>query len=163
MEIPTGFFDKYYEACNLFLDNDNIGKNCTLYYTPKKTVCNNCTTSWFGGVSTNVYKHGGPAPFSGKCPLCGGNGYSEVEETDTVRLRVYWQKKNWVKIENLQYPNADAMIIGYSSDLIKVRQAQEIKLYSDQTYMDGRFKLSCEPALHGFGKNAYFIAYIQRV
>lgn len=165
LNIPNSLFDLYREACDFLIDNTNIGKSCTIYYPPKKVSCSNCTTSVFGGSTQNFYRHGGPAPFSsGKCPVCGGTSVKEEEVTDTINLRIYWSRRNWIKIGNvLQYPNADAQIIGYASDLPKLLKANNIKLINEQNYLDTRFKLSCEPFLHGFTKNRYFIGYIERV
>jgi hypothetical protein len=161
--LPADFWIPYFEACDFFLDDRMIGKLCTLLYPPVKTECVNCTTTSFGGISTNVYKHGGPAPFYGTCPVCGGNGFSEVESTDTIPLRIYWQKKNWIKFNNIVAPDAEVQVIGYTSDLTKLLRANEIMLISDQTFIEQRYQLEGEPFLHGFGKGRYFIAFLTRV
>ena len=161
--IPTSFWDKFFEAADFFLDNRMIGKLCTLYYPPSKTECTNCTTAFFGGVSKNVYKTGGPAPFQGTCPLCGGNGFKETESTDTLPLRIYWQKKNWIKFNNIVVPDAEVQVIGYTSDLVKLRRANELELINDQTQIVQRYQLEGEPFLHGFGKSRYFVAFLKRV
>jgi hypothetical protein len=163
ISIPDAFWDKYYEACDFFLDNDHIGKSCTLVYPPKKTECSNCTFNNLGGTSTNVYRHGGPAPFNfGRCPMCGGNGYKETEVTAQINLRVYWRNRDWIKVANINVPDAEVQIIGYLADLQKVRQAIEIRLVDERTQGDWRMNLAGEPFPHGFGKNKYFIAHLKR-
>lgn len=164
ISISNDFWNKYYEACDFFLDDSHIGESCTLVYPSRKIACNNCVTSNIGGTSTNAYRHGGPAPFNfGSCPLCGGNGYHEEEITGTITLRIYWQPRDWIKVSSISFPNADVQVIGYKSDLPNLRKANEVILLNDQTNTDWRMALAGEPFLHGFGKNRYFVAFLKRV
>ena len=169
INIPQGLFDKYYEAADLFIDNDNIGRSCKVVYPPKAVECSNCTTSMIGASSTSVYKHGGPAPFNfGPCPVCGGNSIAQEESTDTILLRIYWTKKDmarisaYSKISGVSVPDSVVMAIGYMSDIKKIKQAAEILLIDEQTQEEFRFKLESEPYPHGFGKNRYFAVYLKR-
>ena len=164
ISLPTGFIDKYTEACDFFINNDVIGRSCTVIFPPKRTACSNCIVRPVGTSSTNIYRHGGPAPFTfGKCGLCGGNGYKETEITDTVRLRIYWNRADWIKVGNINIDNADVMIIGFISDLSKILKSIEILLVKDQTESTYRAKLIGKPNPHGFGRNRYFVAYLQGV
>lgn len=163
INVPTGLVDKYYEACNFFIDNDIIGRSCTIVYPPKRTTCSNCTVRTVGSTSTNVYKHGGPAPFQfGNCPLCGGNGYSESEVTDTIRLRIYWNRAEWIRVAgSVNIPDSDIMIIGYMTDLPKLKRATEILLAKDQKEAEYRTTLMGKPVPWGFGRNRYFVAFLK--
>lgn len=162
--LPDGLIDKYKEACDFFLNNNIIGRDCTVLYPPKKTACNNCSVKMIGSTSTNVYKHGGPAPFNfGKCPLCGGNGYSEVQTTDTVRLRIYWNRADWIKVGGINFDNADVMVIGFMTDFTKITRAVEIWLAKDQTETKYRATLVGKPNPHGFGRDTYFVTYLKGV
>lgn len=153
--IPSGIFSIYYNVCDEILNNNYLSNLYTVYYPPIKQSCSNCNTGYFGGVSKNVYKHGGPAPFTGSCPLCGGNGYRELESTDTLRLRVYWSRKDWIKISNIDISQAQVMIIGFKTDINKIERMNEIEL-------NGRYRLLSKPQSHGFG-DRYFIAYLYEV
>src|SRR5688572_25162626 len=97
--IPVSLKEKYYDIMNnIFLTDNFFSRLCKIYYPPKRVSCNDCTTAQLGGISTNVFQHGGPAPFTNAgCTYCGGNGYKEEEVTDTVRLRIYWNKRDWIK------------------------------------------------------------------
>lgn len=163
--IPNTLFEKYKEFCDFLLTDDNFSKTCTLIYPPIKTECNNCTINMVGSSSVNVYRHGGPAPFSfGKCPLCGGNGYAETESTGSIRLRIYWSRKDWIKVVgSIVLNDADVMVIGHLSDVKKFKQAIEIKLITDQQNAEYRTKLIGQPAPWGFGQNKYFVAYLKGV
>jgi hypothetical protein len=157
--IPSGIFSLYYEVVDEFIDNPYIGESCTLVFPPKLVSCANCTTVNFGGVSKNVYAHGGPMPFNtGVCPLCGGNSIKEEDVTDTINLRIYYRTKDWIKVVGINFPQADAQIIGYLSDLPKLKRALKIILLSSWTCT-----LSGEPFPHGFGKDRYFVGFLKRV
>ena len=162
INIPSGLWDKYHEACEFFLDDDHIGRVCTVVYPPKRVECINCTKP-VGTNSTSVYRHGGPMPFNfGSCPLCGGNGYKEIETTDSIRLRIYWSRTDWIRIAtNLVGEDADAMIIGYMSDLSKVRKASNLLLAKDNNEASYRCSVVGKPTPWGFGRNKYFQAFIQ--
>jgi hypothetical protein len=162
--IPKGLIDKYYEACDFFLNNDLIGRSCTIVYPPRRTSCANCTVRLIGSNSHNTYRNGGPAPFSfGSCPLCGGNGYKEVEVTDTIRLRIYWNRADWIKVGGISIDNANVMVIGSIIDVPKISRAIELHLATSQTEAKYRATLVGKPVPHGFGRNRYFVAYLKGV
>lgn len=162
ISIPNTLWDKYYEAADLFITE--FGSDCTIYYPPLKTECINCTISFFGGISKNVYKHGGPAPFQfGTCPMCGGNGFAESETIDSIRLRIYWNKKDWIRTaEIIASPDAEVQVIGYLTELKKIRRANYIKLVSNQNELENKYVLDGEPFFWGLKKNRYFVAYLKK-
>lgn len=167
MTITVGseVWTAYYDCADFFIDDTHIGNNFTINYPPKRIACDNCVINPIGGGSTNVYHHGGPAPFSyGPCPLCGGNGYKEEVTTATVRLRMYTRQKDWVKIGgNINIPDADVQIIGYLSDMSKLQMADTL-IYTDSgTGNTWTYQLAGELFTHGFGKNKYFVGYLKRV
>lgn len=159
--IPDGVFDIYYEVCNELLANTHTSKRCTIVYPEKKLECPNCVYNPFGG-STNTYKAGGPIAFDGGiCPYCTGQGYTVLESTEDIRLRVFFNKKEWSKFAgSVQIPEADAMTIGYTSDLPKILAGNKVVLAADESgYADWSFYLAGQPMLHGFGRNMYFITF----
>lgn len=163
ISLPNGMIDKYNEACDFFINSDVIGRSCTLVYPPKRTPCINCIVKAVGTTTTNTYRHGGPAPFNfGSCPLCGGNGYKETEITGTIRLRIYWNRAEWLKIAgSINIDDAEIMVIGFMSDLPNFRKAIEILLAKDQKEAEYRTTLAGKPNPWGFGRNRYFIAYLK--
>lgn len=164
IDIPNSLFDKYNEACDTFLENPFFSKQVTLIYPSKKEECSNCNTSMIGDSSTNTYRHGGPMPFGfGSCPLCGGNGLRETEITDTIRLRLYFNRKDWIKVvSGINIPDAAAMIIGYMTDLPKLRKCSEIVVSIDNNQAEFRLNLIGVPIPHGFGQR-YFLAFLNHV
>lgn len=159
--IPDSVWDKYNEACDFFLDNDHIGKSCTIVYPPKKTPCNNCITP-VGASNTNIYRDGGPAPFNfGSCPVCGGSGYKETESIESIRLRIYWNRKDWIRIAgSIVSDDADVMIIGYMTDIIKVKRASNLILANENNEAQYRASIVGQPTPWGFGRKRYFLAFL---
>lgn len=162
--IPSEVFDLYKEICDELINNDNIGKSCTLFYQPNKTECPNCIFDSFTGKSTGVYKSGGPVQFNGLCPWCNGEGFKETDVSESIRLRLYWTRKEWLKVGiPMNINDADLMTIGFLTDMPKCQQAAFIRINTSQSlygYWD--FILSSEPYPHGFGKNKYFIGFWTR-
>lgn len=174
--IPSTFWDKYYDVCsNIFLTDNHFSRLCKIYYPPIREECANCTTQWMGGISKNVYQHGGPAPvINTGCSNCAGNGYREKEVTDTIRLRIYWDRKNWIKpassfispelskSSSIVAGDGVAQIIGKIEDLSKLLNANDIVLVHEQKEMECRVKLAADAFYHGFGKNKYFVSFVQK-
>lgn len=152
-DLPQELFDMYNEACDVFLTNDNFSRVCTLYYPPLKVECD---------CGQNHYAHGGPAPFSfNGCVACGGSGFKEQEVTETIRLRIYFRRKDWIKVSQVSIPDVDAQIIGYMSDLPKISNAAKIKLVSEENGTNIFCQLAGQPVPHGFGKTRYFVSYVK--
>ena len=105
---------------------DNIwSREILLIYPEVRQECPNCT---FNGFRSNgVYKPGGPYPFSNGmlCPWCEGAGFKMVETTETIKARVYYSQKEWVKVgPQVNLSNAAAQIILKLDDLSKVQQCK---------------------------------------
>jgi hypothetical protein len=165
ISIPESLFDKYKEFVDYLLSDEHFSKNCTLVYPPLRTECPNCTINMVGSSVINTYRHGGPAPFNfGDCSMCGGQGYKEVEHTGSLRLRIYWNRKDWIKIvKSIVLNDADVMVIGNMSDLRKFKQAIEILLITSQNNAEYRTVLVGQPTPWGFSQDKYFIAYLKGV
>lgn len=128
-----------------FIDNPNLGKDVTLYFTEKKD-CTNC--------NQNVYD--GTIEFTKLCPYCEGKAYIEVTTTDTMRLRYYNNPRNWVKVSNIQFMDGRAQIIFYSSDLPKLMKCDKLQVRDGLNLF---YKLATAAFPHGFGAR-YSIAFI---
>lgn len=164
INIPNSVFNVYYDVCDWLLSNEHTSYTCTLIYPPLKEPCS-CGQTPINEGSTNVYSHGGPAPFNfSLCPLCGGNGYKETVNTQSIRLRIYWAQRNWIKIAGaVGIEDATAQIIGNLSDLQSILKADQIEVVDNQSQTRFKMTLAGEPFLHGFGKNKYFVAYLKRL
>ena len=123
INIPSSVFDTYNEAVLLFT------RTAKLIYPEKKQDCPNCIMSSMGtrNRSISIYQTGGPYPFDRgmPCPYCGGKGYKAVEASDEITLRIYWDRKNWVKTESsINIPNGGVQTIAYMADLDKIEKVK---------------------------------------
>lgn len=96
INIPDSIFAIYNDAVTLF---ERTG---VLYFPEERIECNNCymNTMNGGGHSMSYYRAGGPEPFQTgmPCPYCGGAGYKSVERNEEVAMRIYWDKKLFIKV-----------------------------------------------------------------
>lgn len=166
VNIPQSIFNTY----NSYVDDfiiDNFGVNCKLVYPALKTECPNCIVDLIGQKSSNLYKSGGPYPFQDGmiCPYCNGDGFRSDSPTETIKLRVYWNKKEWQKIGmNVNMQDGAAQIIGFLTDMPKIRKAVSIEVLSDyENAINYKFILSGETFPWGFKKNRYFVGFLDRV
>ena len=156
--VPSTLIDKHEWMADSLID-DIPGLTCTLIYPRKQAECDNCSLDPMTGRSTNVYKVGGPIPFTNfqVCPRCNGEGHLTSPATDTIEARIYWEPKSWVDIGiKVAKPDNTAMMIGYLTDLTKIKKANKISV---EGYYYTRLG---EAVPHGFRRNRYFIQYITR-
>lgn len=163
MEIPENVFQLYEDLADDFIDS-NFGINCKLYYPPKRVACS-CTTNPVSGGSSNKFFGSGPAPFNfGQCALCGGDGYTEEIVSETIKFRVYYTPKDFIKIVNVEVPQGAIQIIGRQSDMPSFLRANEIEPNSDKAgFKSERYKRlgNCHP--HGFKRRRYFVCFMELV
>jgi len=164
--IPSEVFDYHEWMSDSFIDGET-GSNCSLNYLPKRESCDNCIFDTNTNCSSNIYNGTGPISFANFniCPRCQGNGYLEIAQTETIRLRVYWDVSSWRTLGiKAVLPETFCYIIGYMSDLPKVEKADSILLNSDLEEMR---KYLCvtngEPLPYGFRRNRYFVQQMKRV
>ena len=161
LNLPASAFTKLNEAILLF------NRTCTIVYPEKRTTCPNCITNTFGGRGVNTYKAGGPIPFNRgtECPNCGGEGFKNEETTDSVELRIYYRRRDFIDVGfNADIPNNVIQAVGLMSDYEKLTQAKEL-LVDVGKYNKGRYKRISEPYNQGFKQNPtqYVVIFWERV
>jgi hypothetical protein len=164
-EIPSAVIDLHEWMVDAFLDGE-LGSLCTLVYPNKREECPNCVFDRHTRRSSNIYKTDGPIEFPSHslCPLCNGVGYSEQPSTDTIRLRVYWEPREWRSIGvTIADPQGLCMIIGYMDDLPKLERANFI-LVNDAVQNVRNYKCARagEAQPWGFRKDRYFRQMLKR-
>lgn len=161
-KVPAKAFEVFEDFVDDFIADD-FGTNCKLYFPPKRVPCNcsNTNTTPAGG-STNVFDHGGPAPFNlGSCPLCGGDGYKEVAQTEIIKLRVYYRQRDFIKVANVNLQEGTIQVIGKNSDLPAFLRADEIEPdLQMEGFQSGRYVRSGPVYPHGFKRRRYFLCYL---
>lgn len=163
VSIPESVFALYEEFADDFITS-NFGVDCKLIYPPKRTTCANCVPSPISNNSGNVYRHGGPAPFSlGVCPLCGSVGFKEVENFEIIKMRVYYNPKEFVlRGPSVHIPDGAIQVIGFLSDVPKLIKCNEI-IPNYTTALIQRYKILSPPSPHGFKRRKYFSCLLDRV
>lgn len=158
MNFPDdSVFAKYFEVADWFINSNFIGQECTVVYPPIKVACTNPQHEVVGLGNIGIAAFGGPTTYS--CEYCSNTLTIEQESTATIRLRLYWERKNWIKIGTVGFPDADCMVIGFMSDLAKFNNAKEIVFSKNE--IEWRMTSACKPFPHGFGKNRYFVGYLK--
>ena len=154
--IPSDIFDGYNDAVSSIFN-----RTATLVYPVKKEDCPNCTLGTMGtrNRSVSVYTVGGPYPFERgmPCPYCAGKGFKGVEATDTISLRIYWDKKSWVKTgAEINIPDGSIQTVSYMTDLDKIQKCNHmIPLYDGiQNYeVNARYSKASASFPQGFNQN----------
>lgn len=143
--IPSFVFDKYKEVSDAFIRE--LGVPCKLVY-----LSDGCTCS-----SGNLYA--GTTPLQERCYYCQTG--DPIENTEEILLRVYTDQKKWIKPYS---PDASAQIVGFLSDLPKLRTCNFLYINTPQEgLLRQKFKLAGEIRTQGFLHDRYFIAELQRI
>ncbi len=165
INIPSSVFNTYNEAVLLFT------RTAKLIYPEKKESCPNCYLDTMGTRTRSVskYKAGGPIPFERgmPCPYCGGKGYKAIETSDNIVLRIYWDRRSFVKVsENIDISSGAIQTIAYMTDLDKINKCKYlIPIYDGiENYDTGRFERSGPSYPQGFKQNdtKYIVTFWNR-
>ena len=153
VSIPSGVYTKYKEFADEMITS--FGVNCDLIYTHEVEVISDSVPRVKQRRGLSVQNRNDPAGFSR-----GTSTYRTVEATDTVKLRVYRSKKDFVKISGFEVPDGAIQTIGYLSDLTKINRA--IALVTD-TELAGHDTFRCtriaEPFPHAFKHDRYIVCF----
>lgn len=145
MSISQRIFDKYNSVVDDMISSD-FGVTTTLYLAGIPEQCSHCTSSIYGGPQTT-------RTF---CNYCNGTNIIQPETTLEIKLRVYYSKKDFIKTADLNIPDGAAQIIGFMSDVHKLKSATYLMIN------DLKYTLAAEPKPWGFKHNRYFFSYIKR-
>mgnify|MGYP005831084013 FL=1 len=161
LNLPPSAFTKLNEAILLF------NRTCTVVYPERRDKCENCVVNTLGGRSANFYKTGGPIPFNRgtNCPLCGGEGFKNIETTESVELRIYYNRRDFIDVEfTVDIPNNVIQTVGYMDDYEKLTKAKEL-LVDIGKHSQGRYKRISEPYNQGFKQNPtqYVVIFWERI
>lgn len=171
--IPSGLISTYNEGIDAIIEWGGV--NVQLVFPPKQVECPNCVFNSITGRSSGQYKSGGPYLFTTGdiCPYCNGEGLRFDEQTQTIKMLVYWEPKDFVKVDSafrqisidqtLLIPNSVIQTKCHFQHLPKVEQCIEIRVHAAinpfGTWTYERFK---ESVPHGFKSNNYILTYWKR-
>ena len=143
MIIPSGVFNKYAEVADLMLSSSAFGKTCTLVYTE---------TLVSGGSNSNLSQR---RTFNSTGPR-GDEITTLTETTEDVVLRVYWDKKSFAKIGEIELPDGSCMTIAPSSLRAKLEKAVYLRIFSSDAVH--QFSKAAESKPWGLDSN-YIVSY----
>ena len=154
--IPSDVFAKYKEFADGMISN--FGITCQLIYTEKIEEISESVPRPKQRRSLNVRDRGDSAGFAR-----GTKKYKTVENTEDITLRVYWNRKEWIKIGEMEVPDGSIQTIGYLSDLPKLNKAKALLVNKDpQGYEEYRFVKAAEPFPYGLKQDRYVVCFWSR-
>jgi len=165
MIIPQEVYDLYNQTVR-DMNNLNFGVNCLLTYPEKRSDCPNCIFDPLNKKSSNQYTSSGPIPFAtGLCPYCNGIGYLNTAETESIKMRVYFDKRSFAKFPTfITVADGHVMSIGNIEDISKVMRAVSVVFNTDIVpYKQYTYILDGEPVPFGIGESKEFAAIWHRI
>ena len=154
--IPSAVFTKYKEFADGMISN--FGVTCQLIYTEKIEEISESVPRPKQRRSLNIRDRNDTAGFAR-----GTKKYKTTENTEDITLRVYWNKKDWVKIGEIQVPDGSIQTIGYLSDLPKLNKAKALIANKDVSgHEEYRFVKAAEPLPYGLKQDRYVVCFWSR-
>jgi hypothetical protein len=158
LTIPESVFTKYYEIIDSTFDI--FGVTCQLVSIEKKEEVVYIPDNNFPDRnSINDHKRGGGNRNRGNVTI------KEVEITTDIKLKVYWDNKQWIRIsENLVVPDASIQTIFFLEDLPKILRAKYLIVHKDiKEYKESRFERMGEHIPLGLRQNKYAACFWKRI
>jgi|TARA_R110000744_G_scaffold291956_4_gene402540 hypothetical protein len=156
INVPQSVFDKYFDVIDSTFTI--FGVSCQLVYIDKieKKVAD------FDNLPTNNSMN--PHRRSNTDYNRGGVTYVEVEKTEDITLKVYWDRKSWVKVSNdIVAAEGSIQTICFATDLPKILRAKEMIVHKGvKDIIEMRFSLAGEPFPMGLQQNKYFGCFWER-
>lgn len=151
--LPQAIFDKYKEFGDSMISE--LGVDCLLYYPSIKTV----TTTDIPTFANSKSMRPNNAP-----NIHNGQNIVETEQTEIIRLRTYWTKKDFDKIAQMDVPAGGCMTIGHLRDLTKIHKCIKLRInVANQGSVIGDFVRVTDPIPWGLRKEHYFVCTWNRV
>ncbi|NBO99645.1 MAG: hypothetical protein EBU90_05900 [Proteobacteria bacterium] len=159
INISPSVFDKYYEMIDSTFDI--FGVTCQLVSIDKiEEIIYNPNNNIPNKISINAHKIGG-----GHLYDVGKKTYKEVEVLTDIKLKVYWDSKQWIgATSNIQIPDGSIQTVGMMSDLEKVLNAKSLIVHKGiKDIKEMRFQRSGEHIPIGIKQDRYFACFWSRV
>lgn len=141
---------------------DILEREAVLIYPETKEECTNCylDTMVGGNRSVSIFRQGGPFPFDRgqPCPYCGGKGYKAIEKSETIKTRLYFDKKTILKKlgnSSINIKAIDLMTITNMKYMVKLQQCKYLtpKYDNIENYSVQKFERVTESLPNGFQQN----------
>jgi hypothetical protein len=147
--IPPSVFAKYYDVVDSTFDI--FGVTCQLVYIEKIEELSDNYNNIPDNRSVNPRRRNGDYNRGGKT-------YKEVEKLEDIKIKVYWDSKNWTKLGgDIVMPSHGIQTIFFATDLPKILRAKELIVHKKvKDLKEYRFKRYGDPFPMGIGLERYF-------
>lgn len=156
IEIPQSVFDKYFDVVD---STFNIfGVTCQLVYIEKVEEISNTYDNIPDRRSVNAHRRGSDQYKRQNKVI------KEVEKTEDIKLKVYWDSKSWIKVGgDMVLPDSAIQTIFYATDLDKIMRAKELIVHKDiKALQEMRYVKHGEPFPMGLQQKRYFGCFWER-
>ena len=158
INVPQSVFDKYFDVIDSTFDIFgvtcqlvSIEKKEEIIYTPDNNnpVINSINNRRITGGTHNK----------------GTKTIKEIETLTDIKLKVYWDAKQWVGItDQLKVPDGSIQTIGFMSDLPKILRAKQLLVHKGiKDIKEMRFERFGEHIPIGLKQDRYFSCMWKRV
>ena len=156
VSIPQSVFDKYFDVVD---STFNIfGVTCQLVYLEKVEEISSVYDNIPENRSINAHRRPQPSYIRENKVI------REVEKTEDIKLKVYWDSKSWTKIgADMVIPDGSIQTILFATDLDKIMRAKELIVHKDiKDLRELRFIKHGEPFPMGLKQKRYFGCFWER-
>lgn len=156
INIPKAVFDKYKEFADAMISD--FGVTCKLVHLDQIQEISENVPRAKQKRSLSIQDRSDPTAFAR-----GSKKFKTVETTEDITLRVYWGKKDWIKVGDIDVPDGSVQTIGYLSDITRINKAKSIIINSDNDGIkEYTFVKAAEAFPFGFKKDRYAVCFWKR-
>lgn len=143
------------------LEEEALTVPCRFIYSGNKfTKCPNCKFNGITQKSANVYEPGGPVPFHGTCPFCGGEGKIPAEgDSEIINLAVIWEPRKFLSVgQVIKNPELAIQTICAIGLISRIKKVKELVVDTNiEKFVRHKFIRSGEPTPIGWGADQYIV------
>lgn len=157
INIPESVFTKYYDIIDSTI-NDIFGIDCQLVFVEKVEQISNTYDNIPFNKSINAHR------LQQDNYKRADKTFKEVEVKQTIRLKVYWDSRSWVKLGgDIVVPDNSIQTIFFASDLDRIMRAKYLLVHNNiKDLREFKFIKFGEPFPMGLRQNRYFGCFWQR-
>ena len=154
INVPESVFDKYYDVIDSTFTI--FGVTCQLVFVEQIEEISNAYNNVPDNRSINAHRKN-QEQFRRENKV-----FREVERTEDIKLKVYWDNKSWIKpVGNLVYPDNAIQTIFFATDLAKINRAKELIVHKTIKDIQGpmKYKKIGQPFPVGLRQDRYFACF----
>lgn len=157
INIPESVYDIYFDVIDSTI-NTIFGVTCQLVYIEKVEEIANTFDNIPDNRSVNAHRKS-QDQFARADKV-----FKEVEVLEDIKLKVYWDSKDWVKTGgNIVVPDGSIQTIFFATDLPRINRAKQIIAHKNiKDLQEMRFKKFGQPFPMGLRQARYFGCFWER-